>query len=386
MKIQITQTKLERSLKFIIAVLALMAVYLTSSAQVIIADKVNIGLVYPISTNGTHAASDTNLFSFNLLAGVSAAERGLTFAGFSNVVRNDARGMQFAGFSNHIGKTVEGLTFAGFINTYGEGKGLQFAGFTNIASKNIEGAQFSGFLNRASDVKGTQFAGFSNISKNVIGTQVAGFGNVAKNLNGTQIAGFSNTGADVKGSQIAGFINVAKKIKGVQLSGFINIADSSDHPIGIVNFIKNGEKSIGFSIDESSNAMASFRSGGRVLYGIIAAGYNFKNVDEVYAFEVGLGAHIINDKVFRINSEISTLTLESFWAGEYFKSSVKLFPSIRPFKHLEVFGGPIFNYVNTNTSEGRALNDSYIKTWENRLGNNFEGIYVGWAAGLNFLF
>ena len=386
MKLQFTQSKLEQALKVIIAVLALMAFYLTSNAQIVVADKVNIGLIYPISTNGTHAAADTNLFSFNLLAGVSAAEQGFTFAGFSNVVRHEAKGMQFAGFSNHVGKKAEGMMFAGFMNTYGEGKGLQFAGFTNIASKNIEGAQFSGFLNRATDVKGTQIAGFSNISRNIVGTQIAGFSNVSRNLRGTQIAGFSNTAADVKGSQVAGFINVAKKIKGVQLSGFMNIADSSDHPIGFINIIKNGEKSIGFSMDESQNAMASFRSGGKILYGILAAGYNFKNEEEVYAFELGLGAHMINTKVFRVNTEISMLTLESFWSGEYFKSSFKLMPSIRPVKHLEIFGGPVFNYVNTNTSEGRALTDKYIRTWENRWGNNFEGIYVGYTAGINILF
>jgi hypothetical protein len=32
-------------------------------------DKVNIGFAYPISTNGTHAAADTNYFSLNLIAG-----------------------------------------------------------------------------------------------------------------------------------------------------------------------------------------------------------------------------------------------------------------------------------------------------------------------------
>ena len=356
MKIQIPQSKMEKSLKAVIVLLALMAVYLSSNAQVTVAGKVNIGLIYPISTNGSHALADTNLFSFNLLAGVSAAEQGFTVAGFSNVVRYDAKGIQFAGFSNHVGKKVEGLMFAGFMNTYAEGKGLQFAGFTNVASRNIEGAQFSGFLNRAGDIKGSQIAGFSNIA------------------------------ADVTGSQIAGFINVARKIKGVQLAGFINIADSSDHPIGFINIIKNGEKSIGFSIDESRNGMATFRSGGKVLYGIIAAGYNFKNKEEVYAFELGLGAHLINSNVFRINAEVSTLSLESFWSGEYFKTSFKFMPSIRPSKNLEIFGGPVFNYVNTNTTEGRTLTDRYIKTWQNRWGNNFEAIYVGWTGGINILF
>lgn len=386
MKVQITQSKLERVLKILIALLVFMAFYLNSNAQVVIADKVNIGLIYPISTNGTHAAADTNVFSFNLLAGVSAAEKGFTFAGFSNVVRHDARGMQFAGFSNHVGKKAEGMMFAGFMNTYGESKGLAFAGFTNIARKNIEGAQFSGFLNRAADVKGTQFGGFSNVARNLTGTQVAGFNNVGRQVKGTQLAGFSNTAGDVQGSQVAGFINVAKKVKGVQLAGFINIADSSDHPIGIINIIKNGEKSIGFSVDESQTGIASFRSGGRVFYGIIGAGYNFKNEEEVYAFELGFGAHMIHTGAFRIKAELSVLTLESFWSGEYFKNSFKLLPSVRPGKHIEIFGGPVFSYVNTNTTEGRGLTRRYIKTWENRWGNNFEGIYVGYTAGVNILF
>ncbi|WP_079702866.1 hypothetical protein [Daejeonella lutea] len=386
MKLQFTQSKIELSLKALIVFLTLMAFYISSNAQIITAEKVNIGLIYPISTNGTHAVADTNQFSFNLLAGVSAAEQGLTFAGFSNVVRHDARGLQFAGFSNHVGKKATGMMFAGFMNIYGQGKGLQFAGFTNIALKNVEGAQFSGFLNRATDMRGTQIAGFSNVSQNLSGTQMAGFSNVAKRVNGTQIAGFNNTAEDVRGSQIAGFINVAKKIKGVQIAGFMNIADSSDHPIGLINIIKNGEQSIGFSADESRNALATFRSGGKVLYGIIGAGYNFKNQDEVYAFELGLGAHLTNSGVFRINAELSTLTLESFWSGEYFKSSFKFMPSIRPVKFLEIFGGPVFNYVNTNTSEGRALTSRYIKTWENRWGNNFQGIYVGYTGGINILF
>jgi len=62
--------------------------------------KVNIGFAYPVSTNGTHAALDTNVFSLNALVGVSAAEKGLSFAGLSNIVRKNASGAQFAGFIN----------------------------------------------------------------------------------------------------------------------------------------------------------------------------------------------------------------------------------------------------------------------------------------------
>jgi hypothetical protein len=86
--------------------------------------KIHVGFIYPLSTNGTNAPLDTNNFSIHLIAGVSAAERGLTFAGLSNFIRKDAVGSQFAGFSNHIGGSATGTQFAGFANTYGGGKGI----------------------------------------------------------------------------------------------------------------------------------------------------------------------------------------------------------------------------------------------------------------------
>src|SRR5687768_1146684 len=82
-------------------------------------EKVHIGFIYPLSTNGTHATLDTNRLSLHVLAGVSAEETGLAFSGLTNVVGNNTRGLLFAGFSNHVRKHAEGLVFGGFANTYG---------------------------------------------------------------------------------------------------------------------------------------------------------------------------------------------------------------------------------------------------------------------------
>ena len=386
MKLKFTVIKHFRVITLVVLNSYLISLSLHANAQSVSNNKINVGFVYPISSNGTHATADTNIFSLNLIAGVSAGEKGLSFAGISSVIKDDAYGMQFAGFSNHIGKHAEGMMFAGFMNTYGDAKGMQFAGFTNISSKQVIGAQFAGFLNKASDVDGAQFAGFANVSGKISGPQFSGFSNVATKVRGSQFSGFINKAEDVSGSQFSGFINIARKVKGAQVSGFINVADSSDYPIGIINIIKHGEKSLGFSIDENETTMLSFRSGGKVLYGVIAAGYNARNTEEVYAFEVGLGAHFLNTPVFRFNAELSTQTLESFRYGEYFKFSARLMPSLRPFPALEIYGGPVFNYVNTNTTEGRALTKNYIQTWENRWGNNFEGIYIGYNVGINIVF
>lgn len=170
---------------------------MTANAQDKRRSAVNIGLVYPISTNGIRATECSNSFSLNAIAGVSRTETGLSIAGFSNIILDDA-------------------------------SGCHLAGFANLTRNGSSGVQVAGFMNRSGDAN----------------------------------------------MQVAGFINIARKVKGVQLAGFINIADSSDYPIGIINIIRNGEKSIGFSIDETRTALLTLRSGGRELYGILGLGYN----------------------------------------------------------------------------------------------------------------
>jgi hypothetical protein len=359
------------NIKSFIIALVLLATYMGANAQNQMPGKMHIGIVYPLSTNGTHAPLDTNNLSFNLLGGVSAAERGLAFAGLSNVVLKDTKGFLFAGFSNHVVKNANGGQFAGFLNTYGGGEGVSFAGFANISSGNVKGAQFSGFANIARDMNGAQFSGFANI---------------AKDVSATQIAGFINTAKDVKGSQIAGFINIAKKVKGAQIAGFINIAESSDFPIGIVNIIKNGEKSIGVSTTDNLTTMLTLRSGGRVLYGILGVGYNFKNDKEVYALEAGLGAHFFSSNSFRLNTELTSMSLESFKHGEYFSSSFRILSALKIARFLEVYAGPSLNYVNTNTVEGKDLNKHYLSKWGNKSGRNFQGLYVGYMGGIQVIF
>ncbi|WP_423148329.1 hypothetical protein [Rubrolithibacter danxiaensis] len=407
----------QRSVVKTIGAAILLAAGLNVNAQNSIPDNIHIGIVYPISTHGNHAAADTNIFSLNLLGGVSSAEKGLTFSGLTNVILNNATGLQFAGISNHVGNRSEGFLFAGVANTYKEGNGMAFAGISNIASGKVEGAQFAGLLNTAADALAAQFAGFTNISHNITGSQFGGFANISHDMTGSQFAGFINVAAkvkgsqfagfsniaggkltgsqfsgflnkagDVAGSQFAGFINIAKNVKGAQLAGFINIADSSDSPVGLLNLIKHGEKSIGISTDDNLTTLVSFRSGGRSLYGILGAGYNFNNTEEVYAIEAGFGAHFFESRSFRLNTELAAVTLESFKTGEYFKGSLRLLPAVRLARYFELFGGPVFNYVNTNTGEGKSLTNHYFRTWTERPEGSFQGLYIGYTGGFHFLF
>ncbi|PST83590.1 hypothetical protein C7T94_13695 [Pedobacter yulinensis] len=328
--------------------------------------KVNVGFVYPVSTGGSGSARDTNIFSLHALVGVSGVERGPSFAGLSQVVLKEASGVRVAGLSNHTGGNASGIQFAGLLNTSKDLKGLSVASLANFSGR-LDGFQFAGVLNKARETTGTQLAGLSNIAGSVKGLQLAGLTNVAA--------------GDVEGTQISGFLNVARKVKGIQFSAFMNIAEQSDYPVGLINLVRNGEKSLGVSIDETASLMLNFKSGGRVLYGIVALGYNLKNREEVYAFEGGFGAHVLNAKSFRLDLEATAQTLEDFRSGDYMKSSLKVLPSWS-FGPMVVFAGPTFNYLNTNTAEGRDLFRHRQHTWNGSEPGNLQALYIGYTAGL----
>lgn len=308
--------------------------------------RTNIGLIYPLSSDGFHASGDTNVVPLNVIAGLSAAEQGLTIAGIMNIPRQDAGGFQLAGFSNHIDRNANGLMVAYFMNTYASGSGTSIASFSNNT-----GAQIAGFLDKGANTSEVQIAGFINIAGNL------------------------------KGNQVAGFINTAKKSNGAQVS-FINVADSAGKQIGIINEARNDEKSLGLSIDETQTTMLSFRSGGQVFYGIIGVGYNFNNKNQKYAYQAGLGARLVNSGMFRLKTELVCSGLESFKGSMYYKSSSYLMPALKFNKSLELFAGPSFNFVETDNEEGKNLIKHYVSGWSSNNGPDFHGYYFGYTAGI----
>ncbi|CAG5067896.1 hypothetical protein DYBT9623_00623 [Dyadobacter sp. CECT 9623] len=358
------------SLKSIIVTILLAVFSFNAFAQRDTLSVVHFGLIYPVSSNGQRAASYTNRFSLHAIAGVSANETGAAIAGAANLIKNNASGGQIAGAVNLIGGEARGMQVAGALNMVGKSSsGIQMAGFGNIVKEKAEGAQVAGFMNLSGSAKGLQIAGFTNIAKDSVqGAQVSGFLNKA---------GTTNT-------QVAGFMNIAKKVKGIQLAGLVNIADTSDYPIAIFNFIKSGEKSIALTLDESMTSIASFRSGGRVLYGIAGIGYNLKNNPKaLYSVEAGLGAHIGIANHFRLNVEAVSHSLSDFEGGHYFKNSLRVLPAYKLGSRFEVFAGPTVNYV-THEREGEfSFVEKYL--WKNNKSTDFQGVFLGFNAGIQLI-
>ncbi|MCB0700215.1 MAG: hypothetical protein KDC11_10215 [Chitinophagaceae bacterium] len=357
----------------------------------------HVGVIYPISTNGTEALKYSNKFSIHLIGGASGQEEafcasgfgnfikndgnGLIAAGFGSVIMGDAQGAQLSGFANYIHGYAEGFQGAGFANVADVSEGVQAAGFANVNLGSIRGTQIAGAVNVAECVDGFQGAGYINVAKDVRGAQAAGFVNVAGDIKGTQIAGYVNVSGDVN-SQIAGFINVAKNVKGVQLAGFINVAETSDYPIGLVNVSRNGEKFLGVTVDDNMTTLATFRSGGKYLYGLVGAGTNLTFDEPAYALEVGLGAHIPLAKIFRINTEVAVTSLTDFWNTLQVSSSFRLLPALKLGNRFEIFAGPTYNYEYSEYSFYRKNISTQV--WSNNDVGYSQRMYIGGLAGIHF--
>lgn len=349
----------------------------------------------PLSTNGRQAHLYTNDISINLLAGVSKNEDAFAFAGLANIIKNNAHGFQFGGLANIVGHKAEGFQFGGLANIVGGNlTGGQFAGLFNKTA-DVEGFQFGGLGNfAAGDVEGFQFGGLGNFAAgDVEGFQFGGLGNIAREIEGFQFGGLANIACNVDGLQFAGLFNVANRVSGAQFAGLVNIAQESDCPIGLVNIIREGEMSIGLGYNETGTASLTFRSGGRVTYGILGVGYNHKVEKSKNAMSIlaGYGAHINVNRWFRINNELTTESFGAFGSDiTTFKSGYALLPAFRPVHNLEIFGGPSINYMHSEESDMFDLfpkNSLWDKTGTTKDGDEkLQKLFIGWQVGVHFLF
>lgn len=398
---------------FLAAVAALSLIQATTlSAQTVIEDKerhsiIQVSFFPPLGTNGRYAQHYTNDVSLNFLVGVSKNERAFAFAGLANVIRNNATGVQFAGLFNSVGNEGTGLMFGGLANIVGSDykglqfgglfnrasglKGFQFGGLGNIVSGDVEGLQFGGLGNIVrGDVEGFQFGGLGNIvGGDAEGFRFGGLGNIVRgDMDGFQFGGLGNiVGGDVEGFQFGGLFNVAKRVRGVQFAGLVNVAEKSDCPIGIINIIKEGEMGIGVGYNEIGTMSLTFRSGGRVLYGIIGLGYNFKVKGDKNAVSAvgGYGAHINILPWLRINNEFTCEGINVIGNEDStFKSGYALMPAFS-IGRFEIFGGPNINYMQSDDEDMYGLFPKK-SLWKRESGKRLQQVYIGWQVGAQFVF
>jgi len=314
-----------------------------------------LSLTPGLSTNDLFEQPGVNKVSLNVFGGYTTGVDGFEIAGLFNVNRFNVRRFQAATLVNSVGGSLQGL---------------QIAGVLNKVDREVEGLQISGAINYARHLKS--------------GLQIAGTGNVTYGGNGSQIAGILNYNDGMVRSQLSVFINYARKVKGVQIAGLVNVSDSSDYPIGILNFIKNGEKSLMSIVDESGFFQVAFRSGGRKTYSVLGLAYNPTNASRQIGLEVGLGYNY-----WRLQRLVFSVELASYsmWDSQYKSAgdrSILRLP-IQYFlsKHCFVYAGASlqFNQLPEEQRRDKQLSWRWFAYDKNR-----NGFYAGLAAGLGFKF
>jgi hypothetical protein len=321
----------------------------------LISSPADIGLIYPLSTHGRKAAQYDNRFSLQILSGVNGAIHGAALAGIANVIRQDSRGTAIAGIVNQTG---------------GMAQGVQVAGIANILKGSLMGSQIAGVLNTAQESRGLQLAGLANRSR--------GAGTV-------QISGLWNRSDEIH-TQLAGLCNIATHVRGIQISGLLNIADSSDYPIGFINIIKDGQKSILLETTGNLNTGVSFRSGGRVLYGILGLNYHLKDPSlALFGLDAGLGVRLPLSPRFEAHGEARQSIQTDFRHGHCYTYSLRVLPEMRIADHVHVFAGPSVNLVLDYSH--RYISDQtshYFWTSRGHSGH-FIGSFLGMAAGVAYI-
>jgi len=343
-----------------------------------------ISLVPGLSSHGMYNSQVVDNFSLNLLGGYTAGIKGVEVGGVFNINRTNVGFLQMAGVFNIVGGNAKGIQAAGVYNrVLDTASGVQMAGIVNKVQDFKGGVQAAGITNIAGHAAGIEVAGLYNKVNTFTGVQLAGLLNQTESAKGIQITGLVNSSKEKAGSQIAGIFNIASKVNGVQFAGLFNVADSSDYPVALVNFIKNGKKTIALSTDEFLFTHIDFRSGGRMLYGLIGGGYKFTGKPVKYAVDLGYGIHIVNSPRFTFDAEYNFQAALGGQDQSYQVSSFKVLPGFKLNRTLQLFAGPSINFTSFNQGGNVDMPGWILRRYSDDDGLNI--LHIGITGGLQIV-
>ena len=388
-----------------------------------------VSLIPGIGSQGMFGSQTVNRFSLNLIGGYSAGTEGFETAGVFNINQHDSYGFQSAGMANMVGGQMRGMQTAGLFNTvYGDFTGLQAAGLynhTGLSTKGVQVAgiynrsktaaqhQLSGLANRSGQVPGVQLSGlFNAVDSAAGGLQVTGGINIAKLSANHQLAGLANRSREVKGlqvaglfnsasqgqvqvaglfnasagsvhSQVAGIFNKATKVTGFQF-GLLNLAESSDYPIGLVNWIKNGRKSLSLSYDESAVRQLTLRTGGQKSYSLLGIGTNTFAPQSSYAVDIGFGLSLMDKGRINLDTELATRMIFRSEREMDYTNALRLLPAIQLYKSIRLYAGPSLNFAIWDYHPEKKFPGWVFHRSSNT--SNLYGLFGGLIGGIQVVF
>lgn len=271
----------------------------------------------------------------------------------------------------------------------------RFYQFSVLPGVGIQGSSHGRTVNNVSmsllgghgaGVNGVEISGLFGINKHDVGPlQVAGIFNLTGgSQRGLQVAGIANqVMGTVKGLQVAGVYNQARRVHGVQLAGLVNVADSSDYPVGLLNFIGNGKRNVALEADENLRLSASLRTGGRILYGMVGLGYALDPKATLhYGIRAGVGAHIVRGNRFSLDAEFGN-TLYTDFSRVQSQYTIAVSPQVKISDRLSITAAP-----GLHITDGHERGIADQPRWKiNALGSgNHTVLHGGVSVGLRYHF
>ena len=339
-----------------------------------------------LSSQGIFNSQMINNFSLNILGGYTAGVEGLEVAGIFNINQKDVKAFQVAGIFNMTGGDVEGFQASGIHNfVYGNVSGFQVGGIYNHVKGDVNGGQVAGIYNFTDGSSDIQIGGLLNRTAQANVLQIAGLSNHTSTSTGAfQIAGLNNYSEGEVSFQIAGLVNMAENVTGAQFSGLINIAKSSDYPIGLINLIEDGQKSLSVGIDETGLGQIIFRSGGRKLYGLIGTGIMEQSEKTMYGFDFGLGLHVFKKEKTGMDFEFVNRQTTDFSGLTNNSSFFRLIPGYKFGNHFKLVAGPSIGFTAFDKN-WTYPSPGYVIA-ERTTTNGRYSLHAGFYAGIQYSF
>lgn len=117
------------------------------------------------------------------------------------------------------------------------------------------------------------------------------------------------------------------------------------------------------------------------MYGIIGLGYNGKAGNDLWAFEVGIGAHLWRKKQYSLQAELANTGLFNFKGGEYYKYALRILPAFQLSGRFSLWAGPSFAYIHTDIPETAGFVHAL---WDQQSSNNSvtQQLALGFIGGI----
>lgn len=348
----------------------------------------------------------TNHISFNLLAGYAAGLEGFELGGVANIIRKDVDGTQIAGMTNIVGGNMAGFQIGGVANiNKGKASGFQIGGVFNSVQQEFQGLQIGGVFNVSAlnQLVKHKILRHSNQPGLALDTkafttsgrkpqfQIGGVANFANELSGLQLAGVINVNSGtLKGLQLSGFYNQTKVLSGVQF-GIVNYCDSIHRglPIGLINIVRSGYRSLQFSTNETFYANAAFKTGGRHFYSLLGV-----SMGPYLGATYGIGLCSNPNRQIAVFCDLTSSSVfgtskpGSGYSGDLY--SAKSGINIRLSKAISISTGPSWNYfIPYDQAQSKSKNalpqNPYLGSRQifDAIQKQEEQQWLGWFFSLN---